>query len=101
MNQVEASENPHAPARHIPELQRFALEFDGKESFLMYEIDKGNLNLVRTFVPEEQRGHGLAEALVLEAFSFAKSEKRKIIPSCGYVAKYIEKHPEWKKLLAI
>lgn len=85
---------------HIPSAQKFILVENEKESHLFYEMDRGNLNLVRTFVPEEERGHGLGEKLVLAAFKFAMENGKKVIPSCGYVARYMEKHPEWEPLRA-
>ena len=46
-----------------------------------------------TFVPSEMRGKGVAEALVRAALADARSHRRRVVPQCSYVAKFIERHP--------
>jgi predicted GNAT family acetyltransferase len=56
--------------------------------------------MTHTFVPGELRGRGLAEQLVRAALEHARAEKLRVVPACSYVAKYIERHPEYRALLA-
>ena len=53
-----------------------------------------------TEVPDPMEHHGYGSALAEAALGFAKSEGLKIIPSCPFVAAYLEKHPEHASLVA-
>jgi predicted GNAT family acetyltransferase len=45
------------------------------------------------------RGKGLAESLVRTALAWARVEKLKVVPQCSYVARFIERHSEYRDLL--
>jgi hypothetical protein len=53
-----------------------------------------------TIVPPEMHGRGIAGKLVDALIRDAKREGFAIIPSCSYVAKQFERHPEWEELRA-
>ena len=53
-----------------------------------------------TFVPDEARGKGIAEKLVLALVEDAKSEGFTIVPQCSYVEAQFRRHPEWSQLRA-
>jgi predicted GNAT family acetyltransferase len=77
---------------------RFLLDVNGKEVYVLYAEDKETLDLYSTYTPPLLRGQGLAERVVLAAFAYAKEKKIKVIPSCWYTRKFLEKHPEYKNL---
>ena len=52
-----------------------------------------------TFVPGELRGRGIAELLVRTALEDARTAGHKVVPSCSYVAKFIERNPTYQSLL--
>lgn len=52
------------------------------------------LVLTRTFVQPALRGRGLAETLVRAALDFARAERLRVIPTCSYVAAFVDRHPE-------
>jgi predicted GNAT family acetyltransferase len=58
------------------------------------------LDLYSTFVPAGARGQGVAAALVEAAVSYARAGGYRIIPSCWYVAVWMQRHPEYSDLLA-
>ncbi len=58
------------------------------------------LEVYSTFVPPGDRGKGVAARLVEAALGHARSEGLRIIPSCWYVARWIEQHPEHADLLS-
>lgn len=91
--------NPPPIVRHNTVGHRYENETDGRLSFAEYEIVEDKQVFTHTFVPEELRGRGLAEALVKTALDDALRAKRKIVPSCWYVAKYIDRHQEYQPLL--
>ena len=51
-------------------------------------------------MPKELGGRGLGSQLVKFALDYAKSENKKIIASCSFVASYVDKHPEYQDLVA-
>jgi uncharacterized protein len=53
-----------------------------------------------TLVPPELRGRGIAEHLVRAALAEARTQGRQVVPACSYVAKFIERHAEYRDLLA-
>lgn len=53
-----------------------------------------------TIVPPEMRGRGVAGKLVDALIRDARREGFAIVPTCSYVAKQFERHPEWEDLRA-
>jgi predicted GNAT family acetyltransferase len=78
---------------------RFLLDVNGQEVYVLYAEDKETLDLYSTYTPPKLRGQGLAEKVVLAAFEYAKEKKIKVIASCWYVRKFIDKHKEYESLL--
>jgi predicted GNAT family acetyltransferase len=78
---------------------RFVLNIDGQEVYLLYAIDADVIDLYSTYTPPQLRGKGLAEKVVLHALDFAKENNLKIIPTCWYVAKVLERHTEYTSLV--
>lgn len=78
---------------------RFVLDVNGQEVYVLYAEDKETLDLYSTYTPPKLRGQSLAEKVVLAAFEYAKEKNLKVIASCWYVRKFIEKHNEYDALL--
>lgn len=74
---------------------RFVLDVDGHEVYVLYAEDKDTIDLYSTYTPPALRGQGLAEKVVRAALLYAKDKKLKVIASCWYVRKFLEKHPEY------
>jgi len=53
-----------------------------------------------TFVPPSLRGLKIAQQLVIYALNYAKENDLKIIPSCQYVKRFVEKHAEYQSLIS-
>ena len=75
---------------------RFLLDVDGNEVYLLYAEDKETIDLYSTHTPTSLRGQGLAAIVVAFAFEYAKENNLKVIPSCWYVRKFLEKHVEYQ-----
>lgn len=86
--------------RHNTAASRYECTVDGHLSVAEYEIADGVMTLTHTLVPAELRGRGIAEKLVRAALNDAKVDQRKVVPECSYVAKFIERNPEFQPLLA-
>lgn len=86
---------------HDPVAQQFTTIVEGKPSFISYEIspDKKVLDFYSTFVPPELRGRHIGDALVKHALEYAKQNQQKIIPSCPFVQRYIDRHPDYLSIV--
>ncbi len=83
-------------ARH-----RFELPTDAGTAILEYaELPGGVLDLTHTLVPRPDRGKGAGRALVRAALEHARDRGKRIVPTCPYVGAWIERHPEFRDLVA-
>jgi len=79
--------------QHIPERNRFVINYEGAEAILQYALfnhaGKQAIDFNSTFVPPEFRGKGLAEKLVRAGIKWAKEQGYELHASCWYAAKFI------------
>jgi len=69
----------------------------GEEAFITFGVDEEKKVIVvsTTFVPESQRGKGIAGKLTAKLVEFAREKGYKIYPLCSYTENYLQrKHPE-------
>ena len=79
--------------QHDIEGRMFYIDEAAGRAYLAYmDLGKKTMDIYRTFVPDELRGRGLAALLAAEALKFAEAQGYKVIPSCTYVARYMEQH---------
>lgn len=84
---------------HDEARRRFAAEVERGEAVVDYElIDGDTLDLRRTFVSEELRGEGLAGQVVQHVLDWARNHDKKIVATCPYVRRFLERHPEYGDL---
>ena len=94
-------DSPAASVRRNPARHRFELEADGRAAgHLNYREREGVLELVHTEVDDAFQGRGLAAVLAKAALDDARAAGQRVVPSCAYVASYIERHPEYRDLVA-
>ena len=87
--------------RHEPEARRFVIELAGGTGLISYRELAGRvLDLDHTFVPPALRGGGFASQLTEHALRYAREHGYRVIPSCPFVAAFIDRHPEQRDLLA-
>ncbi len=77
---------------------RFYMRTPGGEAEVVYEIRGGTMTIMHTFVPETERGKGIAEKLTKMAFDFARKKRLKVKPECSYAARFVETHPEFSDI---
>ena len=84
-----------APAvSHDAAQHRFTARTDDGEAVLAYaDAGDGVLDLQHTIVPPEARGGGVGSALVRAAVAYARGHDLKLVPTCPYVAAWLERHP--------
>lgn len=83
-----------------PEKHRYEISVDGLTAFTTYRIADGVITFIHTEVPPEFRGKGIGSKLVRGELEAARDRGLKVVPSCPFVAGYIDKHPEFQDLLA-
>jgi predicted GNAT family acetyltransferase len=87
--------------RHEPSARRFAADVAGATAFISYRETSGRvLDFDHTYVPPAARGGGIASQLTAHALRFARDGSYKVVPSCPFVAAYVQRHPEYRDLLA-
>jgi len=82
------------------ERQRYELRAEKGLAVAYYELRDGTLVFTHTVVPEALRGQGLASKLIKAALDDARRRGLKVVPQCPFVARYIERHPEERDLVA-
>lgn len=79
----------------------YQLDVSGKTAALRFRERAGDVvDLYSTFVPPEGRGEGVAARLVTVALDDLRAKGKKIVPSCSYVETYLDRHPEYRDLVA-
>lgn len=80
--------------------RQFEVKIDGLLAKVEYMMGGNKIFLTHTEVPPALEGQGIAAALVERVLEIVEERKLKMVPLCPYVATYLRKHPEWKRLLA-
>lgn len=85
---------------HDREQHRFKSAIDGEEARVDYEeTADGAWDLQHTWVPEEHRNQGIASDLVRHVLERADDEGRNVIPTCPFVASFIDDNPPYEHLV--
>lgn len=79
---------------------RFELEIEGGVAVAQYKLDGDVLHMTHTIVPEAAEGQGIGSRLVKGALDEARSRGLRVDPICPFVRAYIDRHPEYRDLLA-
>lgn len=85
---------------HDEKVNRFEVLESGQIAFIQYNERNGVIDMIHTFVPRQLEGQGVGSALTRYALEYARDEHLKVIPSCSFIATYIDRHNEYKDLLA-
>lgn len=82
--------------------QRFEMALgEGKTAFIQYaKAGEGVVELIHTEVPEEFEGQGIGGSLVRGTFEILQEENLRMMPTCRFVAVYLQRHPEYQSLAA-
>ena len=84
-----------------PAMSRFEMASGGAVTFVEYErAGGGRIALLHTEVPEAMSGQGVGSKLVRGALDALRAEGAKVVPRCEFVAAYVERHPEYRDMVA-
>jgi predicted GNAT family acetyltransferase/uncharacterized Fe-S cluster protein YjdI len=59
----------------------------------------GEIYLTHTEVPAALGGHGIGSQLAEKVLTDIERQGLRLVPLCPFVAGYIHKHPEWKRIV--
>ena len=79
---------------------RFEIVTDEGLARLDYLRDGEQLVATHTEVPEALEGGGVGSALARAALDYARAEGLTVLPQCRFVARYIDRHKEYRDLVA-
>lgn len=79
---------------------RFYADLGEDQAELTYTYPEDDvMDFDYTYVPEENRGKGLADKLVKAGLEYVREKNYKFIPSCPVVEAYVKRHPEYNDLV--
>lgn len=80
---------------------RFELHTEGYIAYIEYSLkDDKTISLIHTIVSKELAGKGIGKIIVQKTLEHIKEAGYTFVPTCSFVAAYIEKNPEWKTYVA-
>ena len=65
----------------------------------VYKNKDGVIYLTHTEVPMELGGKGIGSQLVEKVLLDIEKKDLRLVPLCPFVAGYIQKHPDWKRIV--
>ena len=84
-----------------PAASRFEMASGGAVAFVEYRREGGDrIVLTHTEVPEALSGQGVGSKLVRGVLDALRAEGAKVVPRCEFVAAYVERHPEYRDMVA-
>jgi len=78
---------------------QFEMVIDGVTARIEFQQMDEKMALTHTEVPRELEGRGVATAIIEKTLVYLEENGLKLIPLCPFVIAYLEKHPEWKRIL--
>jgi uncharacterized protein len=86
--------------RHVPEAARYEYLIEGNVvGVLDYRIGGDQVVMHHTYTNPESRGEGIAARLVAGALDDVRRSGQHVVPTCWFVAKFIDGHAEYHDLL--
>jgi predicted GNAT family acetyltransferase len=79
---------------------RFELDVEEQIAFANYRETPQAVIITHTETPRALRGRGIASELVKGALELIRADGHKVIAGCGFVVDYLDKHPEYRDLVA-
>lgn len=82
-----------------PALSRFEMGSDQALAFVGTERADGVVVLTHTEVPEALSGQGVGSRLVRGVLDRLRADGVQVATRCEFVARYVERHPEYQDML--
>jgi len=82
------------------ERKQYEFHIDKYAPKIEYTINNfKNIYLTHTEVPNALAGRGIGTQLVEKTLCDIEENGMCVVPLCSFVAAYIKKHPEWKRIV--
>ncbi len=82
------------------ENKRYEININNDVAFIEYVLSTASeIFLTHTEVPKAMEGKGIGSSLVLQVLQDIEERNLRLIPMCPFVATYIKRHPEWRRLI--
>ncbi len=79
---------------------RFEMTVGGAVAVVEYaRRGEDTIELMHTEVPQALAGQGVGSRLAKAVLEKARTDALRVIPSCPFLAAYIERHPEYRDLV--
>jgi len=86
--------------QHNKQAQRFEVNLAGHIGYMSYVLNDESIEYNHTIVPKALGGKGIGSELVKYGLAYARVNHLQVIPTCSFVAAYIDKYPVFQDLLA-
>lgn len=85
-----------------PDESRFEARVDDTlAGRIEYALGAATIDFQHTIVDDAFEGRGVGSALVQQALDAVRADgRRKVIPTCPFVRRWIHRHPDYQDLLA-
>ena len=83
-----------------PGTRRFEMASGDAVAFVEYTRAGDRIVLTHTEVPQALSGRGVGSKLVRGTLEAVRTEGLKVVPRCEFVAAHVERHPEYRQVLA-
>jgi len=78
---------------------KYEYHIDGHIAHITYDNQDGVLHITHTIVPDALAGKGLAKILTIDVMNEVEKQGLKVQPQCSYTVAFMEKNPEFQRLL--
>lgn len=79
---------------------RYEYRIDGALAWVRYARGPDATVLSYAYVPAELNGRGVGSAMVRAVLDELRARGERVVPTCGFVAAWISRHPDYQDLLA-
>ncbi len=80
--------------------RRFEMAVEGAVAYVEYAPRAGGtLELIHTEVPQSLSGRGVGSRLAEAVLQQARQRGIGVVPTCEFIAAYVERHPEFRDLV--
>jgi uncharacterized protein len=84
-----------------PARSRFEMAVEGDVAFVNYaQRDAGTIDLLYAKVPASLSGRGIGSRLAQAVLEEVRRRGQRAVPSCGFIAAYARRHPEFSDLFS-
>ncbi|WP_047246601.1 GNAT family N-acetyltransferase [Maribacter thermophilus] len=82
-----------------PSQNRYEARVENAIAKIEYTKKEDKIYLTHTEVPQSLAGKGIGSKLISKVLEDIEQKQLKLIPLCSFVASYLQRYPEWNKLV--